>query len=194
MRNWLRLSRWIDRLTRKIGQLTYLLTIAMVSIGVWNVIGRFLGRGIGQNLSSNASIEIQWYLFAIVFLCGGAYTLQQGGHVRVDVFYSRLNRKRKALVDLAGSLLFAIPFSVLAIAFSWSSIAKSWAILEQSPDPDGLPRYPIKSFILVGFVLIILQAISEAIKNVAILRGLDPGRAQPGESTTRGGTTRGGEP
>ena len=169
-----RLSRWIDTFNRRIAWGLSLLMMGMVLVGVWNVVGRFIGRAIGHNLSSNALIEGQWYLFAIIFLCGGGYTLLTGNHVRVDVFYGRLTKKQKAWVDLLGSLVFAIPFCLLAIAFSWGSIWNSWSIWETSPDPDGLPRYLIKSVIPIGLSFVILQAISEAIKNLAIIRGITP--------------------
>ena len=140
----------------------------MVLVGVWNVVGRYLGRWLGQNLTSNALIEIQWYLFDLVFLLGAAYALKHNEHVRVDLFYKGWNRKRKALANLIGTLLFLIPFSVMVIYYSWGTIINSWKIGEISPDPGGLLRYPIKSMIIVSFVLLILQGISEAIKNWAI--------------------------
>ena len=140
----------------------------MVLVGVWNVVGRYLGRWLGQNLTSNALIEIQWYLFDLVFLLGAAYALKHNEHVRVDLFYKGWNRKRKALANLICTLLFLIPFSVMVIYYSWGTIINSWKIWEISPDPGGLPRYPIKSMIIVGFVLLIFQGISEAIKNWAI--------------------------
>ncbi len=143
----------------------------MIGVGTWNVIGRYLGNLVGQNLSSNALIETQWYLFDVVFLLGAAYTLQKGGHVRVDVLYDGWSRRRKALADFIGTVLFLIPFSALVIYFSWGAVIKSWQILEMSPDPNGLPRYPIKAMILVSFGLLILQGISEAIKNWAIFSG-----------------------
>lgn len=143
----------------------------MIGVGTWNVIGRYLGNLVGQNLSSNALIETQWYLFDIVFLLGAAYTLQKGGHVRVDVFYDRWSRRGKALADFIGTTVFLIPFSALVIYFSWGAVAKSWAVWEKSPDPGGLWRFPIKTMILVSFGLLILQGISEAIKNWAILSG-----------------------
>ncbi len=141
----------------------------MIGVGVWNVLGRYIGNAIGQNLSSNALIETQWYLFDIVFLLGAAYTLQRNEHVRVDVFYDRFSRQKKAIADLIGTLLFLLPFSILVIYFSWGSIVRSWAVRETSPDPGGLIRYPIKTMILVSFVLLILQGISDVIKNWAII-------------------------
>ncbi|RMF27541.1 MAG: TRAP transporter small permease subunit, partial [Cyanobacteria bacterium J083] len=123
---------------------------------------------LGQNLTSNALIEIQWYLFDIIFFLGAAYTLKHNGHVRVDIFYKEWNTKQKALVNFIGSL-FLILFSAIVIYYSWNSVVNSWKIWEISPDPGGLPRYPIKSMIIVSFVLLIIQGISEAIKNLATL-------------------------
>lgn len=170
MEKLLQLSRIIDSLNEKIGRLTYWLVPLMVLIGVWNVAGRYVGRAVGQNLSSNAFIEGQWYIFDLVFLLGAAYTLKHNEHVRVDIFYSNWPPKRKALADLIGTLFFLIPFSIIIIWFSWDTIVNSWAILETSPDPGGLPRYPIKSMIIVSCALLILQGISEAIKKFAYLK------------------------
>ena len=167
-------ARAIDRFTNTIGKLTYWLVLVMIGVGVWNVLGRYIGNAVGQNLSSNALIETQWYLFDLVFLLGAAYTLQHNEHVRVDVFYDRWNRKRKALADLLGTLFFLIPFSVLVIYFSWASVVQSWVTRETSPDPGGLSRYPIKAMVIVSFLLLIIQGISEAIKNWAIVQGRTP--------------------
>lgn len=168
-RKLLRISRAIDTFNEWVGRLALWLVLLMVLIGVWNVIGRYLGRAIGQNLTSNVLIESQWYIFDLVFLLGAAYSLKHNEHVRVDVFYSNWSAKRKALADLVGTICFLIPFSVMVIIVSWNTILRSWAIGEMSPDPSGLPRYPIKAMIIVSFVLLIIQGISEAIKNWAIL-------------------------
>ncbi len=143
----------------------------MVIIGGWNVVGRYLGRLIGRNLSSNAYIEAQWYIFDLIFFFAAAYTLKHNEHVRVDVFYSKWNPRRKAIIEIFGTLFFLIAFCILIIIFSWETILNSWSILENSPDPDGLPRYPIKTTIIISFALLILQGISQIIKNVAILKG-----------------------
>lgn len=161
----------IDAFNDWIGRLTLWLVPLMVLIGVWNVVGRYLGRSLGVNLSSNAWLEGQWYLFDLVFLLGAAYALLHNEHVRVDVLYTRWSPRRRALANLIGTLLFLIPFCLMVILFSWEAIADSWAILEGSPDPEGLPRYPIKSMLVVSFGLLILQGISEAIKQAAILNG-----------------------
>ncbi|MGB7085670.1 MAG: TRAP transporter small permease subunit [Phormidesmis sp.] len=170
-RSLLLLSHKINRFTNLIGRLAYWLVLIMIGVGVWNVLGRYIGNAVGQNLSSNALIETQWYLFDLVFLLGAAYTLQHNEHVRVDVFYARWNRRRRAIADLIGTLFFLLPFSVLVIWFSWGAVAKSWAVRETSSDPGGLARYPIKTVIIVSFVLLILQGISDVIKNFAIIKG-----------------------
>ncbi|MEM9944778.1 MAG: TRAP transporter small permease subunit [Cyanobacteria bacterium P01_D01_bin.36] len=171
MQSLLGVARKIDRFINAVGKLTYWLVLVMIGVGVWNVLGRYIGNAIGQNLSSNALIETQWYLFDLVFLLGAAYTLQHNEHVRVDVFYDRWGQKRKALADFFGTVFFLLPFSSLVIYFSWGSVVKSWAVRETSPDPGGLIRYPIKTMILISFGLLILQGISDAIKNWAIYTG-----------------------
>lgn len=171
----LKISRFVDAFTEKVGQLTNWLVLIMVVLGVWNVAGRYLGRFLGTNLTSNTYTEAQWYIFDLIFLMGAGYTLKYNEHVRVDVFYSSWTPKRKALADFLGTVFFLIPFCILVIVFSWSTIIQSWEIQETSPDPDGLPRYPIKTMIIVAFVLLIVQGISQAIKNFAVLQGeLEP--------------------
>ena len=150
----------------------------MVVIGSVNAVFRYLGRFTGVDLSSNAYLESQWYLFSIVFLLAASYTLRQGAHVRVDVLYGRLSKKGQAWLNLAGGVLFLIPFSVLMIWASWSWVLNSWDVLEISPDPGGLPRYPLKTIIPITFVLLILQGFSEIIKSAATIRGeRDVGRS-----------------
>jgi TRAP-type mannitol/chloroaromatic compound transport system permease small subunit len=167
----LRISNIIDNCTERIGRFTSWLVLVMIVLGVWNVIGRYLGRISGNNFTSNAYIESQWYIFDLVFLLGAAYTLKHNEHVRVDIFYSNWPPRRKALADLVGTVFFLIPFCIITIAFSWDAVVASWLIKEASSDPGGLPRYPIKAMIIVGFVLLIFQGISQAIKNLAILQG-----------------------
>lgn len=156
-------------MNEQIGKIAYWLVLAMLGVGCWNVAGRYVGQLLGRSLSSNSLIESQWYLFSIVFLMGAAYTLKQNDHVRVDMFYSRWSRKGKALANLVGTVLFLIPFCLLVLIFSWKVILASWQSWEISPDPGGLPRYPIKSMILISFVSLIAQGVSEAIKAIAIL-------------------------
>lgn len=173
----LRLSDAIDALNEWIGSKTAYIVMLMVGIGFVNVIARYVGRFIGTRLTSNAIIELQWYLFSIMFFLGFAYILKHNLNVRVDFWYANWPLHRRALVDLAGTLLFLIPFCILAIIvtfnpvlFSWGRLPNgNWGVWEMSPDPDGLPRAPIKSMIIVAFVLLLLQAIAQAIKYAAIL-------------------------
>ena len=158
-------ARAIDLMNEGIGRLTYWLVLLMVGVGAWNVLGRYIGRIVGVNLTSNALIEIQWYLFDLVFLFGAAYALKYNEHVRVDVFYKDWSRRRQALANFFGNIFFLIPFSCLTIYYSWGTVMNSWRIREMSPDPGGLPRYPIKFTIILAFILLILQGISEIIKN-----------------------------
>ncbi|MGH1395958.1 MAG: TRAP transporter small permease subunit [Trichormus sp.] len=175
MEKLLKISRIIDAFTERIGRYSSWLVLVMVILGVWNVVGRYLGRITGNNLTSNAYIETQWYIFDLIFFLGAAYTLKHDEHVRVDVFYSNWPPRRKALADFLGTVFFLIPFCIMVIFVSWDSIVASWQIQEASPDPGGLPRYPIKAMIIVGFLLLIIQGISQAIKNMAILQGrLEP--------------------
>ncbi|MGK7888434.1 MAG: TRAP transporter small permease subunit [Leptolyngbyaceae cyanobacterium] len=183
MNKLLRLSQWIDAVNERIGQIAYWLVLVMLGIGCWNVVGRYVGQWLGRSLSSNSLIESQWYLFSLIFLMGAAYTLKHNDHVRVDMFYSRWSEKRKALANLIGTGLFLLPFCVLVIMFSWKVILISWQSWEMSPDPGGLPRYPIKSVIIVSFLSLMAQGLSEGIKAIAILTDHLPAAADLPEST-----------
>ena len=167
----LKVSRGIDWLNEQVGRLVGVLVLGMVGFGAFNALARYAGRFTELQLSSNAFIELQWYLFSLVFLLGAAHTLKRNQHVRVDVFYGRLGPRAQAGIDLAGTLLFLLPFCVFALWMSFPTVRNSWAVWEVSPDPGGLPRWPIKSAILVSFALVLLQGISEAIKKVEILLG-----------------------
>ena len=177
MQALLRLSRMIDALIEWIGRLTGWLITLMILIGLYNVIVRYLGRYLGRTLSSNLYLELQWYLFSIVFFFGFAYVLRHNQNVRVDFLYAKWPVKRRALINLVGDLLFMIPFCILGIIVALNPVLASWGRLpdgnwgewELSPDANGLPRAPIKSMIIVGFILLLLQAISETIKHIAVL-------------------------
>ena len=171
MHVWLRVAAWIDALNDRVGRGVAWLVVVMTAIGTYNAVVRYLGRYLGVRLSSNAYIEMQWYLYSLVFLLGAAYALQRNAHVRVDVFYARVSRRARAWINLLGTALFLVPFTALMLWLAWPSVRNSWAVREVSPDPGGLARYPIKTAILVAFVLLLLQGIAELIKNVAILRG-----------------------
>ncbi len=170
-----RFVAWTDRLNSRIGVAVSWLTLAMVAVGAYNAVVRYLGRFTGWNLSSNAYLELQWYMFSLVFLLGAAYALLTGAHVRVDVIFSRLPERWRRRIDLWGSLLFLIPFAVFGLVMSWPAVRNSWAVLEVSSDPGGLPRYPIKSVLLVAFALLALQGLAEAVRNWQRLRALKAG-------------------
>ena len=168
----LAISRRIDRLSELIGRLVSSLTLVMVLVGALNAVLRYASKGAGLNLSSNGFLEAQWYMFSLVFLLGAGYTLKRDGHVRVDVIYSRVSPRTRAWINLVGTGFFLIPFSLCVILMSWPAVVNSWVVREISPDPGGLPRYPIKAVIVVAFALLILQGMSEAIKQIAFLRGV----------------------
>lgn len=165
MRRLLPLANAIDRINGWIGRAVSWLTLVMILIGAYNAIVRYLGRYLGTNLSSNVYLELQWYLFSVVFLMGAAWTLREDAHVRVDVLYDRLSPKTRRRIDIFGALVLLLPFCAFCLWVSVPSIRNSWAILEGSPDPGGLPRYPIKTIILVCFVFLALQGIAQLIKD-----------------------------
>lgn len=162
----LKLSRLIDALNERIGGMIKWLLLLAVLVSAGNAMFRY-----GFNMSSNAWLEIQWYLFALVFLFGAGYALKHNAHVRIDILYGRFSPRAQAWVDLVGSLLFLLPMAGLIAWMGWSMFAQSYAIGEMSPDAGGLLRWPIKLAIPVGFGLLALQGLSEAIKRVAFLAG-----------------------
>ena len=191
MRTLLRIAHRIDRTNEWIGRAVYWLTLVMVGVGAYNALVRYLDRFTGLGLSSNTYIELQWYIYSLIFLLGAAYTLKHDAHVRVDVLLVRLTPRGRAWVNLAGTLLFLLPFCFFVIRMSWPTVYNSWAVWEVSPDPGGLPRYPIKTVIPIAFALLFLQGISLAIKQIAFLR--DPAAENiPGSASNDSGTPQGG--
>jgi TRAP-type mannitol/chloroaromatic compound transport system permease small subunit len=173
MKQLLAFARGVDWVNGAIGRTTSLLALLMVLLGSWNALARYLGRFIGTDLSSNAFIEGQWYMFSLLFLLGAAWTLDRDEHVRVDVFYGTASPRTKAWIDLLGSVFLLLPFCLWAVWMSWPAVVNSWTVLEVSPDPGGLPRYPLKTVIPLAFAFVGLQGISLIIKKVAFLRGVD---------------------
>ncbi len=191
MRTLLRIAHRIDRTNEWIGRAVYWLTLVMVGVGAYNALVRYLDRFTGLGLSSNTYIELQWYMYSLIFLLGAAYTLKHNAHVRVDVLFTRLTPRGRAWVNLGGALLFLLPFCILVIWTSWPTVHNSWAVLEVSPDPGGLPRYPIKTVIPIAFILLFLQGVSLAIKQIAFLR--DPAAEDiPGHAQSDSGKAQGG--
>ncbi|MCC6169815.1 MAG: TRAP transporter small permease subunit [Caldilineaceae bacterium] len=179
MRALLRLTRGIDRFTESLGTLSTLLVLITLSVGFYNVVARYVGRFIGLQLSSNLFIELQWYLYSLVFFLGFAYILKHDVNVRVDFLYANWSPRRRAWVDLLGTVFLLIPFCLLGIYVtiepvlaSWGRLPSgSWGAWELSPDPNGLPRAPLKSMIIVAFVTLLIQALAQCIKYIAVLRG-----------------------
>ncbi len=164
------IARRLEDFVRFIAVISRWSVLVMLGLGLWNVIGRYLGVFAGYNLSSNGLIEGQWYLFDLFFLLGMSWTLQKGGHVRVDVLQNRWSSKRKAQIEFFGTCLCLLPFTIGVMLISLGPVFHSWTIGELSPDPDGLPRYWVKTLIPIGFFLLTLQGIAEAIKSYAVLR------------------------
>ena len=131
----------------------------MTILGALNAILRYSSKFTGQVWSSNAFLEGQWYLFSVIFLLGAGYTLYHNKHVRVDVVYSQLSIERQRQINLVGTIFFAIPFCILGVWSSLEFVFNSWSIWEVSPDAGGLPRYPVKTLIPVGFVLLLIQCV-----------------------------------
>lgn len=171
----LTVSRGIDFFTEILGNIALWIVTLTVLVGAWNTFGRFFGRFIGTNLTSNMFIELQWYLFSITYFLAAGYVLKHNGHVRVDVLYDGFSPKRKAWINLIGTTFLLFPFCAMITFFAWGWLAQSWRIMEGSPDPSGLPRYPIKTMVVVGMAFLSMQGVSEWIKSVAIITGhLEP--------------------
>lgn len=169
----------MDGLTRALGRFVSWFVLIMVLIGAYNALVRYLGRFTGTNLSSNLYLELQWYLFSLIFLLGAGYALKENAHVRVDVLYGRLGKRARAWIDTVGALVMLLPFCVFMLWVSWPSVHNSWSIREVSPDPGGLPRYPLKAVILVCFVLLLAQALAQLAKDLRVLRAERQGGDAP---------------
>jgi TRAP-type mannitol/chloroaromatic compound transport system permease small subunit len=162
-----RIVCFIDGLSDKIGRLVGWLTTLMVLVVFYDTVMRY-----AFNKGNVALQELEWHLFAIIFLIGAAYTLKEGGHVRVDIIFVNLSEKTKAWIDLLGVFIFLIPFCVAVIVSTQGFILNSWAVKEISPDPGGLPaRYLLKAMIPLGFFLLIVQGFSEAVKKFMVITG-----------------------
>jgi TRAP-type mannitol/chloroaromatic compound transport system permease small subunit len=175
MKLLLAVSRAIDVLNERIGHVVLWLVLVMVLVSAANAVSRY-----AFNLSSNAWLELQWYLFAAVFLLCSGYTLLHNEHIRIDVVSSRLSRRTQVWVDIFGTLCFLFPLSITIMCLSWPIFVNAWVSSEMSSNAGGLIRWPARLLVPVGFFLLTLQGISELIKRIAFLRGLipDPGGKQ----------------
>ncbi|MGD8567534.1 MAG: TRAP transporter small permease subunit [Gammaproteobacteria bacterium] len=158
------LISYIEKINEWCGIAVSWCVLLMVLIISYDVFMRFV-----FNISSGALEELEWHLFAVIFLLGASYTLKHNGHVRVDIFYQskHLSDVHRAWIDLLGTVFFLFPFCILIIVASWDFVARSFAMLEGSSDPGGLPyRFILKSVIPVGFSLLLLQGIAMILRSV----------------------------
>ncbi len=162
----LKLSQLIDWLNERVGKGAFWLVLIMALISAGNASYRFV-----FNDSSNGLLEIQWYLFAAVFLLCSPYTLQKNEHVRIDVLSGKLSPRGLAVIDILGTIFFLLPMVIVVLWLSLPLVAESYKINEYSANAGGLIRWPVKILLPIGFFLLALQGISELIKRIAFLAG-----------------------
>ena len=168
--DWLlRTSRAIDALNQRIGKSLAWLILVVVLISATNATVRKL-----FDTSSNAWLELQWVLFGVVFLLCAPWTLLSNEHVRIDIVNNRLPKKLRNVIELIGHIFFLLPLTIIMVVTSVPFFVRSFRINEQSMNAGGLPQWPAKSLIMIGFALLFLQGISELIKRIAVMRGLIP--------------------
>ena len=173
----LKLSQLIDWLNERVGKGAFWLVLIMTLISAGNAVVRFT-----VNYSSNGLLEIQWYLFAAIFMLCSPYTLQKNEHVRIDVLSSKLSPRGLAVIDIIGTLFFLLPMVIVVLWLSLPLVADSFHINEMSANAGGLIRWPVKILLPIGFTLLALQGISELIKRIAFLAGMidDPNNKEKG--------------
>ena len=169
MNGLLALSRAIDAMTERVGRLVYWLVLVVVLISAANATVRK-----AFNYSSNAYLEIQWYLFSVIFLFGAGYTLLRNEHVRIDIIQGRLSPRTQNWIDVFGIVFFLMPMSIIIMWLSWPLFLDSLARHEVSTNAGGLVIWPARLMVPIGFALLIVQAVSELIKRVAFLMGRIP--------------------
>jgi TRAP-type mannitol/chloroaromatic compound transport system permease small subunit len=163
----LKLSQLIDWLNERVARGAFWLILIMTLISAGNASYRFV-----FNDSSNGMLEIQWYLFAAIFLLCSPYTLQKNEHVRIDVLSGKLSPRGLAVIDIIGTIFFLLPMVVLVLWLSLPLVAESYKINEHSANAGGLIRWPVKILLPIGFSLLALQGVSELIKRIAFLAGM----------------------
>ena len=163
----LRLSRWIDALNEQVGRFVAWLIMAAVLISAVNAVVRK-----AFNTSSNAYLEIQWYLFAAVFLLAAGYTMLRQEHVRIDVIIVRFSNRTQIVIESVCIVLFLFPFGIAVIELVWPLVVQAYRSGEMSSNAGGLIRWPVYALVPVGFALLLLQGASEFIKRIAFLQGL----------------------
>lgn len=166
---WRTLSAGIDRLNQLLGKIASILILLSCIVSATNALLRY-----GLDISNNWPLELQWYLFSAAVMLGTSYTLKRNEHVRVDLIYSQLSDRGRIYIDLFGFVLFLMPACILFAWLSWTTLFyPSWLISEHSLNAGGLPRYPIKLIVPLGFFMLSLQGLSEIIKRVGALKGKD---------------------
>jgi TRAP-type mannitol/chloroaromatic compound transport system permease small subunit len=164
---FLRLARSVDRLTSAIGRSAAWLILLAILVSAGNAVMRK-----AFSLSSNAWLELQWYLFGAAYFLAAAYTLQRNEHIRIDIVSSWLPARVRNWIDLAGHVLMLMPFVILMIWETAPFALYSFRLQEMSSNAGGLIIWPAKALILAGFILLFLQGLSEIVKRIAIMRGL----------------------
>ena len=179
MSSLISLSRLIDKLNEFVGRWVAWLVLAAALISAGNAAYRKV-----FNMSSNAFLEIQWYLFSAVFLLAAAHTLMRQEHVKIDVISSHLSKTKQIWIDIIGVCFFLLPFSIVVIKLSMPLVIKAYVTGEMSSNAGGLIRWPVFALLPAGFVLVLIQGISELIKRIAFLKGLipDPTRKKQSKS------------
>ncbi|WP_137112303.1 TRAP transporter small permease subunit [Rhodobacter sp. SY28-1] len=167
MQALLAISRGIDRANAFIGKAVIWLILLAVLVSAGNAVSRKL-----FNLSSNAWLELQWYLFGAAFMGAAAYTLQQNEHIRIDVFYASRSRKTQHWIDLLGHIFFLLPFVALMAWLLWPYTVQAFFSGQISTNAGGLIIWPARAILLAGFVMLVFQALAEIIKKIAVMRGL----------------------
>jgi TRAP-type mannitol/chloroaromatic compound transport system permease small subunit len=162
----LKLSGLIDRVNLLLGKAIMWLVLAAVVISAGNAILRKV-----FNIGSNASLEIQWYLFAAVFMLGVGYVMLKNGHVRIDFISSKLSKRTNAIIDAIGLVVFTLPLALIMFKLGWPLFERAWQTGEMSQNAGGLIRWPALALLPAGFAVLFAQGLSELIKRVAFLRG-----------------------
>jgi TRAP-type mannitol/chloroaromatic compound transport system permease small subunit len=173
VRFFLPLSKRIDQLSEWIGRQVAWLVLAAVLISAGNAVIRK-----AFNVSSNAFLEIQWYLFAAVFLLAAGYTLLRQEHVRIDVISGRFSKRVQIWIDIFGICFFLFPFVIMVVKLAMPLVINAYEIKEMSSNAGGLIRWPVFAMLPLGFILLGVQGISELIKRIAFLQGLIPDPTQ----------------
>lgn len=169
MRILLAVSAWIDWINEVIGKVMAWLILVAVVVSAANAVIRKV-----FSVSSNAWLELQWYLFGAAFLLAAAYTLKQNEHIRIDIVYGRFSRQVQHRIDLFGHLVFLMPFVTLMMWYLVPYVARSYLNGEVSTNSGGLVIWPAKALLLAGFGLLWFQGLSEIIKKIAVMRGVIP--------------------